>query len=83
MNEKHQKITKAERREAAEMVKAFTVVRGQKRVVEKCLDCGRLIGRQFTPHGLSIGQAIDPCLDWLTQRSNFKGVTVLTLETDK
>ena len=56
------KVTKKDKAEAVKLLEVITPIEGEKRVVYKCADCGRLFGRRFIPFGLGYGLSINMCM---------------------
>ena len=60
------KITNKDIENARGIIAQIPAVKGEKRTVEKCGDCGHLFGRRFIPFGIGIGLTVDPCLCQMT-----------------
>jgi len=56
-----------ETRKAVErLFAAMNPVKGEKRVVYRCDDCGHLYGRRFIPYGIGRGLTVDACMCQIT-----------------
>jgi hypothetical protein len=62
------RITKMNKLEAKKLLVLIPVVEGEKRTVNKCLDCGRLFGRRFIPFGIGYGASYNICTCQITSR---------------
>lgn len=53
---------------AEEVLMALDPIKGEMRVVYRCVTCGQFIGRRFIPFGLGRGLTINPCWCDIGQR---------------
>ena len=61
---------------ARKVLQAMRQVKGERRVVYKCSQCGTFFGRRFIPYAIGRGIAVNECICQLTSR-NVASTTVL------
>lgn len=66
---KHETVFKKDIKEAEELIKCLSPVKGEKRVVEKCHECGYLYAHRYVPYGLGRGVFSKRCLCQLTSNN--------------
>ncbi len=62
---------------AKKIMRRITRIKGENRVIYKCLDCGNLFGCRFIPYGLGRGFSLNMCLCQLTANRMHNTIVVL------
>ena len=68
---KKNKILIPNKKEIESIFESMLPIKGERRAICQCDDCGKLFGRRFIPFGLGRGLTVESCLCQLTANRPF------------